>query len=164
MFATRDLSEAVAVGHLPREDAYGPSPTASSTRGTKQIDLWIVLVPGQAADRPRISRAPSDPQRFASTSVSLHPIPTSGCFAPTADIHPMPNGTKSSPRVQPIIIGCKAPRPLKPLSGNLWNFRRQKRILFGRGPLMSVGRCRCFLRISVRDLVEYQTEAPFVVW
>jgi hypothetical protein len=94
MFATRDLSEAVAVGHLPREDAYGPSPTASSTRSKKQIDLWIVLVPGHAVGRPRISRAPSDPQRFASASVSLHPIPTNGRFAPTADVHPTPNGTK----------------------------------------------------------------------
>jgi hypothetical protein len=28
----------------PREDAYGPSPIASSTRGTKQIDLWMDVV------------------------------------------------------------------------------------------------------------------------
>jgi acyl-homoserine lactone acylase PvdQ len=42
MFATRDLSEVVAVGESPAaEDAYGPSPTASSTHRTKQIDLWM---------------------------------------------------------------------------------------------------------------------------
>jgi hypothetical protein len=28
----------------PREDAYGPSPIASSTRSTKQIDLWMDVV------------------------------------------------------------------------------------------------------------------------
>jgi hypothetical protein len=32
------------VNRLPREDAYEPSPLASSTRGTKQIDLWMDLV------------------------------------------------------------------------------------------------------------------------
>jgi len=28
----------------PREDAYGPSRAACSTRGTKQIDLWMGMV------------------------------------------------------------------------------------------------------------------------
>jgi hypothetical protein len=38
------------VNRQPREDAYGPSPTASSTRGTKQIDLWtgVVRIRGEA--------------------------------------------------------------------------------------------------------------------
>jgi hypothetical protein len=45
MFATRDLSEAIAAGTCrPRQDAYGPSPTALSTRSTKQIDLWMGVV------------------------------------------------------------------------------------------------------------------------
>ena len=34
-------------------------------------------------------------------------------------------GTKSSARVQPIIIGCKAPKFLKSLSGNLADFGPQ---------------------------------------
>src|SRR5882762_6488178 len=61
-----------------------------------------------------------------------------------AEVHPMPIGTKSSARVQPIIIGCKAPKFLKSLSGNLADFRPQKGTQFGRGPRVSVGRCRCF--------------------
>jgi hypothetical protein len=42
MSATLDLPEAIAaMKHRPREDAYGPSPIDSSTRGTQQIDLWM---------------------------------------------------------------------------------------------------------------------------
>ena len=65
-------------------------------------------------------------------------------YPPTADVHPIPIWTKSSARVQPISIGCKAPRFLKSLSGNLADFRPPKGIQFGRGPRVSVGRCRRF--------------------
>jgi hypothetical protein len=45
MFATRNPSRAVAAGEPPTaEDAYEPSPRASSTRCAKQIDLWMDLV------------------------------------------------------------------------------------------------------------------------
>jgi hypothetical protein len=43
MFATRDLSKAVAAGNfVSRGDvAYGPSAIDSSTHGIKQIVLWM---------------------------------------------------------------------------------------------------------------------------
>jgi hypothetical protein len=45
MFATHNPSEAVAAGEPPAaEDTYGPSPINSSTRSTKQIDLWMDVV------------------------------------------------------------------------------------------------------------------------
>jgi hypothetical protein len=45
MFATRNPSEVVAADEsTTAEDAYEPSPLVSSTRGTKQIDLWMDLV------------------------------------------------------------------------------------------------------------------------
>jgi hypothetical protein len=54
------------------------------------------------------------------------------------------NWDKSSATVQPIIIGCVPPKFLKSLSGTLADFRLQKGTQFGRGPRVSVGRCRCF--------------------
>jgi hypothetical protein len=48
MFVTCNLPDAAAVGdNQPREDAYGPSRIASSTRTTKQIDLWMDVVAAQ---------------------------------------------------------------------------------------------------------------------
>jgi hypothetical protein len=46
MFATPDLSKSPSRGmnRQPREHAYGPSRAACSTRGTKQIDLWMGMV------------------------------------------------------------------------------------------------------------------------
>ena len=58
-----------------------------------------------------------------------------------ADVHPMPNGTKSSARVQPIIIGSAIQAP-----------KRGPNLDAGRGCLLADAAAS--LKISVSDLVE----------
>src|ERR1700730_7879282 len=81
MFATCNLSEAVAaVNRLPREDAYGPSPIASSTRNTKQIDLWteVDCIRGHAFDFTQLLAFRSSPPGKLQGSKSSGPIRTAG--------------------------------------------------------------------------------------
>jgi hypothetical protein len=66
----------------------------------------------------------------------------------------MPIGTKSSARVQPIIIGCKAPKFLKSLSVNLGISGPEKGTQFGRGPRCLLADAAASLKISISDLVE----------
>src|SRR5258707_6630673 len=85
---SRNLSKAIAVGESTAAGGtlmdHRRLPHQPAARNKLICGWTFVPVPGHAVGEPRISRASSDPLRFASVSLSRHRISTNVRLAPQA--------------------------------------------------------------------------------